>query len=147
MKNLRRKNGLHYFKQTRLYVPTGELRKRLLHEFHDTLLAGHKGVRAMMDELKKLYFWPCMGADMEEYVKTCVKCQMVKHSTQSKIGKLRPLPITKQNFYSISIDFITESPKVAGNDAIIMIVCRLNNWLAFVPCSKQAMPKRWPSCS
>lgn len=37
MKNLRRNNGLHYFKQTRLYVPAEELRKRLLHEFHDTL--------------------------------------------------------------------------------------------------------------
>lgn len=48
MKNLRRKNGLHYFKQIRLYVPEGELRKRILHEFYDTPLAGYKGVRATM---------------------------------------------------------------------------------------------------
>ena len=56
MKNLRRKNGLHYFNQTRLYVPAGELRKRLFHEFHNTPLAGHKGVRATMAELQKRYF-------------------------------------------------------------------------------------------
>ena len=31
MRNLKRKNGLQYFKQTRLYVPDGELWKRLLH--------------------------------------------------------------------------------------------------------------------
>ena len=48
IKNLRRKNGLHYFKQIRFYVPDGELRKRILHEFYDTPLAGHKGVRATM---------------------------------------------------------------------------------------------------
>ena len=123
MRNLKRKNGLHYFKQIRLYVPEGELRKRLLHEFHDTPLAGHKGVRATMAEFQKRYFWPCMGADVEEYVKACVKCQMAKHSTQPKIGKLRPLPIPKQNFYSISMDFMTGMPKTGGNDAIMVIVC------------------------
>jgi len=74
MKNLRRKNSLHYFKQIWLYIPEGELRKRLLHEIYDTPLAGHKGVRATMAELQKRYFWLCMDADVEEYVKTCVKC-------------------------------------------------------------------------
>ena len=48
-----------------------------------------------------------MGADVEEYVKTCVMCQMSKHSTQSKIGKLRYLLIPNQIFYSISMDFMT----------------------------------------
>ena len=61
-----------------------------------------------------------------------------KYSTQPKIGKLRPLPIPKQNFYSTSMDFMTGVPKVAGYDAIMVIVCRLSKWLAFVPCSKQA---------
>ena len=70
MKNLRRKNGLHYFKQTRLYVPAGELRKRLFLEFHGISLAGHKGFRAMMAELQKWYFWPYMGTDTDEYIKT-----------------------------------------------------------------------------
>lgn len=33
---------------------------------------------------------------------------------------------------------MTGVPKVAGNDAIMVIVCRLNKWAAFVPCVKQA---------
>lgn len=77
-------------------------------------------------------------ADVEEYAKTCVKCQMTKHSTQSKIEKLRPLPIFKHNFYSISMDFMTRIPKVAGNDAVMVFMCYLNNWAVFVLCSKQA---------
>lgn len=96
----------------------------MLHEFHNTPLAGHKGVCATMAKLQKRYFWPCMGADVDEYVNACVKCQMVKHSTQPKIGKLKPLPILKQKNYSISMDFLTNIPKVAGNDAIVVIVCR-----------------------
>ena len=91
-----------------------------------------------MTELQKRYFWPCMGVDVKDYVKTCVKCQMSKHSTQPKIGKLRPLSIPKQNFYSISMDFMTSIPKVVGVDAIMVIVCRLSKWSAFVPCNKQA---------
>jgi len=120
----------------------GELRKRLIHEFHDTPLAGHKKVRATMAEFQKRYFWPCKGADVEEHVKACVKCQMVKHSTQPKIGKLRPLSIPKQNFYSILMNFMTCILKVAGNNAIMVIVCRLSKWSAFVPCSKQATAEK-----
>ena len=29
MKNLKQKNGIYYFKQTRLYVPAEELRKKI----------------------------------------------------------------------------------------------------------------------
>lgn len=56
MKNLRRKTVLHYFKQTCSYVPVGDLRKRLLHELHDVLLAGHKGLRAIMAKFPKIIF-------------------------------------------------------------------------------------------
>ena len=36
------------------------------------------------------------------------------------------------------MDFVTGIPKVAGMDAIMVIVCRLSKWSTFVPCSKQA---------
>ena len=61
MKNLRRKNGLHYFKQTRLYVPAGELRKRLFIEFHGISLAGHKGISRYDGRTQKMVFWAVHG--------------------------------------------------------------------------------------
>lgn len=33
-------------------------------------------------------------------------------------------------------------PKIAGYDTIMVIVCRLNKWSVFVPCSKQAMTEK-----
>ena len=95
-----------------------------------------------MAEPHKRYFWLCMGADVEEYVKACIKCQMTKHSTQSKIGKLISLPIPKQKIYSISMDFRTDISKVAENDAIMVIICRLSKWSAFVPCLKQGTAEK-----
>ena len=53
---VKRRNGLHYYKQTRLYIPDGTLRKELLHDYHDTPLAGHKGVVPTLAALKKQYF-------------------------------------------------------------------------------------------
>lgn len=76
IKNLKRKTGLHCFKQTRLYIIEEELRKQLVHAFHDTPLGRHKKVCVMMAELQKKYFWPCMDTDIENYVKTCVKYQI-----------------------------------------------------------------------
>lgn len=94
MKNLKRKNGLYYFKETRLYVPAEELKKNCFTSFTTCLWRNISSSRYNGRTLKR-YFWPCMGADVEEYIKTCVKCQMTKYSTQSKIKKLRPLPIPK----------------------------------------------------
>ena len=78
-----------------------------------------------------------MGVDIEKYIKTCIRSQMLKHLTQSKIEKLRPLSISKQKNYCISMAFMTGILKVAGMDVIMVIVCRLRNWSAFVPCLKQ----------
>lgn len=48
MKNLRRKNELHYFKKMRFYIPKSELRKQPFYEFHDMSLVGYKGIYATM---------------------------------------------------------------------------------------------------
>ena len=100
----------------------------------------------MMAELQKTYFWLCMGADVEEYVKTCVKCQMTNYSTHPKIEKLKSLPILKQYIYSISINFMTNIPKVAINDAIIVIVCRLSSGRPLCLVRNKPQPKRWLNC-
>ena len=34
------------------------------------------------------------------------------------------------------MDFMTGISKVAGDDAIMVIVCRLSKWSAFISCSK-----------
>jgi len=62
-------NGLLWYKQKRLYVPEGRLKELLLKECHDGLLAGHGGAKRTTTFLKRVYYWPNLKDDAEEYVK------------------------------------------------------------------------------
>jgi len=41
LKVVKRVKGLFYYKQTRIYLPKGQLRKTIMREFHDTRVARH----------------------------------------------------------------------------------------------------------
>ena len=68
----------------------------------------------MVAELQRKYLQPCIGVNVETFIKACVKCQVNKHSSQPKIGKLRPLSNPRQNLEFISMDFMKGIPKTRG---------------------------------
>eukprot|EP00983_Pelagomonas_calceolata_P082118 1155819-Pelagomonas_calceolata.AAC.1 len=82
----------------RLYIPQGELRHRLMHEAHDTPIAGHLGRAKTLERLVRQYFWPRMSADVHYYTSTCPTCQKAKTSTTKPIGLLHPLPTPTQKW-------------------------------------------------
>ena len=47
----------------------------LITNFHDTPVAGHKGVKATYNGLRKHYIWSGMKEQIQTYVKHCQKCQ------------------------------------------------------------------------
>lgn len=49
---------------------------------HDSVLSGHFGIRKTLELILREFWWPRMAPDVEEYVKTCMKCQMSKPSRQ-----------------------------------------------------------------
>ena len=53
---------------------------QVLKEFHDTLWAGHRGIWATYTKVKERYWWKGLYKDVEEFVSSCVECQL-----QSKI--------------------------------------------------------------
>lgn len=55
-----------------------------------------------------------MEDDIEPYVKTCHVCQIDKTERKKKAGLLKPLPIPERSWLSLSMDFISGSPKVDG---------------------------------
>ncbi|KAK3035333.1 hypothetical protein RJ639_034041 [Escallonia herrerae] len=63
-------------KGRRVYVPrVDDLRRTLIRECHDTLWAGHAGGERTLALLQQGYYWPQMGDEVQEYVKTCLTCQ------------------------------------------------------------------------
>ena len=81
----------------------------LIMDFHDTLIARHKGVKAMYNGLRKHYVWNGMKEQIQTYIKHCQKCQQSKVSNQKTPGSLIPLPTLSCPWQDVTMDF-TEMP-------------------------------------
>ncbi|KAK3022930.1 hypothetical protein RJ639_047152 [Escallonia herrerae] len=77
-------DGLLMTKGRRVYVPrVDDLRRTLIRECHDTLWAGHAGGERTLALLQQGYYWPQMGDEVQEYVKTCLTFQQDKVERKS----------------------------------------------------------------
>jgi hypothetical protein len=121
----------------RICIPKCDYRDRILYDNHDAPIAGHGGFDKTYELVHRLYYWPGMHNDIEEYVATCDKCQKSKASTQNPIGLLEPLPTPKTKWEQVSLDFITGLPTTGkGYDSILVFVDRLSKRAHFVATKK-----------
>nr|GEU35576.1 putative reverse transcriptase domain-containing protein [Tanacetum cinerariifolium] len=85
-------------------------------------------------DIKKLYWWPNMKADIATYVSKCLTCARVKAEHKRPLGLLVQLAIPKWKWDNIMMDFITKLPKSSqGFDTIWVIVDRLTKSAHFMP--------------
>lgn len=106
-------------KRNRLYVPkAGDLRKKMLHERHNTLWASHPEWQRTYALLKRGYFWPNVQDDVMQYTKTCLIYQQDKVEKAKIVGLLEPLPVPTRPWESVSMDFITHLPKLGEHESI-----------------------------
>nr|GEV13897.1 reverse transcriptase domain-containing protein [Tanacetum cinerariifolium] len=52
----------------------GDLRSMIMHESHKSKYSIHPGSEKMYHDMKKLYWWPNMKADIATYVSKCLMC-------------------------------------------------------------------------
>ena len=124
------------FRDNLLYVPEGPCRTRVLHECHDDPLVGHFGVAKTLELISRGYWWPQPWKLVKEFVKSCNVCARSKASHHRPYGLLRPLPIPKRPWASLSMDFITDLPFVGGYDSVFVMVDRFTKMAHFAPCAK-----------
>ncbi|GJT77186.1 putative reverse transcriptase domain-containing protein [Tanacetum coccineum] len=85
-------------------------------------------------DMKKLYWWPNMKADIATYVSKCLTCAKVKAEHQRPSSLLVQPDIPQWKWDNITIDFVTKLPKSSqGYDTIWVIVNRLTKSAIFVP--------------
>lgn len=124
-------NGILKYKN-RVYIgSTGDLRKRLLAELHNSTLGGHSGQQATYMRVKILFYWPGMKRAVQEYIRECEVCQRCKEELVLSPGLLQPLSIPEQAWSSISLDFIEGLPKSHGKEVIMVVVDRLTKYSHF----------------
>ncbi|GKE63472.1 putative reverse transcriptase domain-containing protein [Tanacetum coccineum] len=71
----------------------GDLRSVIMHESHKSKYSIHPGSEKMYQDVKKLYWWPNMKADIAGYVSKCLTCARVKAEHQRPSGLLVQLAI------------------------------------------------------
>ncbi|GKA74384.1 putative reverse transcriptase domain-containing protein [Tanacetum coccineum] len=88
----------------------------------------------MYQDMKKLYWWPNMKADIATYVSKCLTCARVKVEHQRPSGLLVQPKIPQWKWDNIIMDFVTKLPKSSHvYDTIWVIVDRFTKSAIFVP--------------
>nr|GEX57117.1 putative reverse transcriptase domain-containing protein [Tanacetum cinerariifolium] len=110
----------------------GDLRTVIMHESHKSKYSIHPGSDKMYQDMKKLYWWPNMKADIATYVR--MTCAKVKAEHQRPSGLLVQPEIPVWKWDNITMDFVTKLPKSPqGYDTIWVIFDRLTKSEIFAP--------------
>nr|GEU62573.1 putative reverse transcriptase domain-containing protein [Tanacetum cinerariifolium] len=112
----------------------GELRTMIMHESHKSKYSFHPGFDKMYQDMKLLYWWPNMKANIATYVSKCLTYLRVKVEHQKPSGLLVQPKISQWKWDNITMDFVTKLPKTqSGNDTIWVVVDRLTKSAHFLP--------------
>ncbi|XP_074288660.1 uncharacterized protein LOC141613814 [Silene latifolia] len=123
------------FKGNRLCIPQGSIQELIIREAHGGALAGHFGSNKTYDIVSEHFYWPKMSKDVQEIVGKCVVCQKAKSSFVK--GLYTPLPVPKQPWSEVSMDFILGLPRTQrGKDSIMVVVDRFSKMAHFIPCHR-----------
>ncbi|GKE63596.1 putative reverse transcriptase domain-containing protein, partial [Tanacetum coccineum] len=122
----------------RVWLPRfGGLGYLVMHESHKSKYSIHPGSDKMYQDLKLLYWWPNMKADIATYVSKCLTCTKVKAEHQKLSGLLQQPEIPVWKWERITMDFVIGLlRKPYGYDTIWVIVDRLTKSAHFLPIKK-----------
>jgi hypothetical protein len=81
-------DGLMRYNNRICVPPNNNLRSLILNEAHRAVYMSHPGVTNMRADLKPLFFWKGMKADIVNYVVRCLECQQVKVEHRHPAGLL-----------------------------------------------------------
>lgn len=108
-------------------------RKVILNDFHLLPTSGHAGVRRMLTNIKKYYFWPGLESDVKNFVKKCVQCQKHKYTIQVR----EPMVITTTAhtaFDKIFLDLVGPLDKDSNDFSYILTLqCELTKYVCAYP--------------
>nr|GEY43757.1 putative reverse transcriptase domain-containing protein [Tanacetum cinerariifolium] len=107
----------------------GGLKDLIMHESHKSKYSINPGSDKMYQDLKLLYWWPNMKADIATYVSKCLTCAKVKAEHQKPSGLLQQPEIPK-----IYADRRTKPLEFKGGD---MVLLKVSPWKGIVRFGKR----------
>nr|GEV72721.1 putative reverse transcriptase domain-containing protein [Tanacetum cinerariifolium] len=109
-----------------------DLRTVTMHESHKSKYSIYPGFDKMYQDMKRLYWWPNIKADIATYVSKCLTCAKVKAEHQRPSGLLVQPKIPEWKWDNINMEFVMKLPKSSqGYETIWVIVDRLTKSSTF----------------
>nr|GEX32055.1 putative reverse transcriptase domain-containing protein [Tanacetum cinerariifolium] len=87
------------------------IRDMIMHESHKSKYSIHPGSDKMYQDLKKLYWWPNIKADITTFVSKCLTCAKVKDEHQNQFDLLQQPRIIEWKWEKITMDFVSGLPR------------------------------------
>ena len=107
-----RKKGLLYRQFTKgnkvtlqLVIPVG-FREKVLRLAHETLLAGHLGIKKTLDRVVSEFFWPGVCGDVARFCKSCDICQRTIQKGRVTKVPLGKMPLIDTPFKRVAVDIV-----------------------------------------
>jgi hypothetical protein len=78
----------------------------ILHEHHDSLFGGQRGMNETYEGIKEKYTWPTVKNGIDKYVKKCGRCQVNKLLGPKKKVSMKITTIASQPFDKCKLDTV-----------------------------------------
>ncbi|GKB04692.1 putative reverse transcriptase domain-containing protein [Tanacetum coccineum] len=126
-------HGVEHETTTSWITCFGDLRDLIMHSSHKSKYSIHPGSDKMYQDLKKLYWWTNMKAEIATYVSKCLTCAKVKEKYQKPFSLLVQPEIPQWKWENITMDFVTKLLKMTtSQDTIWVIVNHLTKFAHFL---------------
>jgi len=131
-------NGLLYKKvfnkkklgdtELRLVIPES-MYVQVLQAHHDSMMAGHLGLKKTYGKLASRYWWSGMYKTTREYIRNCEDCVMRKGNPQKNLG-LPMSTVSKRPWHILGADILGPLPKTdRGNIYILVVIDHFTKWV------------------
>ena len=119
--------------QEGLLIIPPEYRTTILHQCHDSQVAGHWGRHQTQEIISRDFIWNGWMEDVARYVARCPRCQRAKADRHSKKTKLVSMPTGERLWEEIAMDFIGELLESNGYNNILMITNHFRKMQHYIP--------------
>ena len=109
------------------YITPKSLRETILHHLHNTMTAGHFGVKRTLMKIRQKFYWPRCKRDVELWCQECSVCAQIKPGPGFR-ARLHQIPV-RNKLDRIALDILGELPETEnGNKNILVISDYYTKW-------------------
>ena len=104
----------------------------MLKLIHDTPIAGHPGRDRTLAAARRVYFWPKMRTDIDNYVARCVSCAEHKGTAEGP-APILPYPTPEKPWDLVSIDLLQLPRSRYGSQYLLVCIDHFSRFVILAP--------------